>query len=62
MTSKYVVVSGIIFGAVAVAHAVRALLQWSVQIGGLDIAVWVSWVGMVVAGGLCVWAFRSRAG
>ncbi len=59
MTSNYVVVSGAIFGVVAIAHAVRALYEWPVQIGGLDISVWVSWVAMVVAGGLCAWAFRS---
>ena len=59
MTSKYVVVSGSIFGVVAVAHAVRALYEWPVQIGSLDISVWVSWVAMVVTGSLCAWAFRS---
>jgi len=59
MPGKYVVVSGAIFGLVAVAHVVRALYQWPVQIGGLDVPVWGSWVGMVVAGGLCVWAFQS---
>ena len=59
MTGKYVVVSGVIFGAVAVAHAVRALYGWPVQIGSLDVSVWVSWVGVVVAGSLCAWAFRS---
>jgi len=59
MTSKYVVVSGVIFGVVAVAHVVRALYEWPVQIGSLNISVWVSWVGVVVAGGLCAWAFRS---
>ena len=59
MTSRYAVVSGAIFGLVAVAHAVRALYGWPVQIGGLDIPVWVSWVSTVIAGGLCAWAFRS---
>jgi hypothetical protein len=59
MTSKYAVVSGAIFGVVAVAHAVRALYEWPVQIGSLDISVWVSWVAMVVTGSLCAWAIRS---
>jgi len=59
MPSKYVVVSGVIFGVVAVVQAVRALNQWPVHVGGFDVPVWISWVAMVVAGSLCVWAFRS---
>jgi len=59
MPSKYVVVSGVLFGVIAVVQAVRALNQWPVHVGGFDVPVWVSWVAMVVAGTLCVWAFRS---
>jgi len=60
MPSKYVVISGVLFGVIAVVQAVRALNQWPVHVGGFDVPVWVSWVAMVVAGSLCVWAFRSR--
>ena len=59
MASKYVVASGVLFGAIALVQAVRALNQWPVQVAGFDVPVWVSWVAMVVAGSLCVWAFRS---
>ena len=59
MPSKYVVVSGVLFGVIAVVQAVRALNQWPVQVAGFDVPVWVSWVAMAVAGSLCVWAFRS---
>ena len=59
MPSKYVVVSGVLFGVIAVVQAVRALNQWAVQVEGFEVPVWVSWVAMVVAGSLCVWAFRS---
>jgi hypothetical protein len=59
MPSKYVVVSGVLFGVLAVLQAVRALYQWPVHVGSVDIPVWVSWFAVVVAGGLCVWAFRS---
>ena len=59
MPSKYVVVSGVLFGVIAVVQAVRALNQWPVQVDGFDVPVWVSWIAMVVAGSLCVWAFRS---
>ena len=59
MRSKYAVVSGVVFGVVAVLQAVRALYQWPVHIGGADIPVWGSWIAAVVAGGLCIWAFQS---
>lgn len=59
MPSKYAVVSGVLFGVIAVLQAVRALNQWPVVIGAHDVPVWVSWVAMVVAGSLCLWAFRS---
>ena len=59
MQSKYVVVSGVLFGVIALVQAARALNQWPVQVAGFDVPVWVSWVAMAVAGSLCVWAFRS---
>ena len=59
MLSKYVVVSGVLFGVIALVQAVRALNQWPVQVAGVEVPVWVSCVAMVVAGSLCVWAFRS---
>ena len=60
MSNKYVVVSGAVFGVVAVLQAVRALYQWPLHVGTLEIPVWASWIAVVVAGGLCAWAFQSR--
>ena len=57
--SKYVLVTGVLFGVIAVLQAVRALNQWPVHVAGIDVPVWASWVAMIVAGGLCAWAFRS---
>ncbi|MDQ2973787.1 MAG: hypothetical protein M3R69_00085 [Acidobacteriota bacterium] len=59
MRSKYVVVSGVLFGVIAVVQAVRALNQWPLHVGGFAVPVWTSWVAAVAAGSLCVWAFRS---
>lgn len=59
MQLKYTLVSGAVFGVVAVMQALRAFNQWPVQIGTLAIPVWASWIAAVVAGSLCVWAFRS---
>ena len=60
MSSGYVVVSGLIFGFVALAQLLRAVMQVPVQIGSSEIPVWASWVALVVAGSLCAWAFSSR--
>ena len=60
MSNKYVLVSGVVFGFIAVAQASRALLQVPAHLGSFEVPVWVSWVAAVVAGSLCVWAFRSK--
>ena len=60
MSNNYVVVSGLVFGVIAVLQAFRALTQIPAQVGGFEVPVWASWVAVAVAGSLCVWAFRSR--
>lgn len=60
MKSVYALVSGIIFGVVAVLQAVRVFNQWAVQVGPFSVPLWFSWMAVVIAGGLCVWAFMSR--
>jgi hypothetical protein len=59
--SGYRTVSGMVFGLIAIGQGIRAALQVPVQVGSMAIPVWVSWVAVVVAGSLCVWAFRSSA-
>jgi hypothetical protein len=60
MKSNYPLVSGVIFGAVAILQALRALAGWAVQIGPFNVPVSFSCVAAIVAGGLSVWAFKSR--
>ena len=60
MSNKYHLVSGVIFGLIAVGQAVRAFAQVPVHVGSLEIPIWASWVAMIVTGSLCVWAFRSK--
>lgn len=52
----YLWVSGVVFGVVALVHVLRIAYAWPVQIAGLTVPVEVSWIGLIVAGGLCVWA------
>jgi len=58
---RYRTISGMVFGLIAIGQGIRAAMQVPVQVGATAIPVWVSWVAFVVAGSLCVWAFRSSA-
>ena len=58
-SSGYRTVSGAVFGLIALLQGIRAVMQMPVQVGTTTIPVWVSWVAVMVAGALCVWAFRS---
>src|SRR5258705_13167469 len=51
------IVTGVIFAAVALFHLVRIYMDWPVIIGGWSVPMWVSWIGLVVAGGV---AFSGR--
>jgi len=57
--SGYRTVSGVVFGVVALGHGIRAVMRVPAKLGAISIPIWVSWVAVVVAGGLCLWAFRS---
>ena len=59
--SGYQTVSGLVFGLITLGQLIRAVRELPVQVGATSIPVWVSWVAVAVAGGLCVWAFRSSA-
>ena len=54
---SYLLVSGILFGAVALAHLLRLIYAWPVQLGAETVPMWISVIGLVVAGALCAWAF-----
>jgi len=46
------IVAGIIFALVALLHLVRIYMGWPVVIGSWSVPMWLSWVALVVAGGL----------
>ena len=58
MRDTYRLISGIVFGVVAIIQIIRAIGEWPVQIGPYAVPVWFSWVAFVLAGALCVTAFR----
>lgn len=58
MLNKYLLVSGALFGVIALLHALRLWYQWPIQVGGIDIPLWLSWIGMGVTGALSACALR----
>jgi len=55
----YSIVSGVIFGLVALLQAARAVADVPVNVGTYMVPVFASWIAAVVAGALCIWAFSS---
>jgi hypothetical protein len=58
----YLVLSGLLFGAVALAHVLRLVYGWAAQVNAWPVPLWVSWVALVAAGVLCIWAFALTRG
>lgn len=54
----------IVFGALAVLHAIRAYYGWEAQIDVYVVPVWYSWVAVAIAGYLSVrgWQFAEGRG
>ena len=42
---------------VALFHLVRIYMEWPVMIGDWSVPKWVSWVGLIIAGGLAIFGF-----
>ena len=54
------VVAGVIFALVALLHLLRIYMGWPVVIGSWTAPMWVSWIGLVVAGGLSYFGLKFR--
>ena len=50
----YMTVTATLFLVVAIMHLLRIIFGWQVEIGGLSIPFWVSWLGVLVAGALAI--------
>ena len=54
----YLVISGTIFGIVAILHLLRVVNGWAVVVGPWSAPMWISWLGTLLPAALCVWALR----
>jgi len=57
----YELISGTLFGLIAVLQLTRAILAFPVQIGQMSIPPWASVVVGLVCACLSIWAFRSSS-
>jgi len=58
----YCMVSAVVFAVVAIAHLVRAVQGMPVVVGTWQAPTAISWLAVVVAGGLALWGFRLSGG
>ena len=54
----YLRITGTLFGLIAVGHLLRLFRHWPVDFAGYALPLWASWVGLLLAGGLSIWALR----
>jgi hypothetical protein len=50
--------AGVIFAVVALLHLVRIFEEWTVIIGDWSVPKSVSWVALIIAGGLAILGLR----
>jgi hypothetical protein len=48
----FTIIASGIFGVVALFHVLRIFLGWPAVVGGWTVPMWLSWIGLVVAGGM----------
>ena len=54
----FLLVAGLIFGVVALFHLLRIFAEWTLMVGNWSVPKWVSWVAVIVAGGLALIGLR----
>jgi hypothetical protein len=55
---SFLLTTGVIFSAVAVAWFLRLVLAVPVQVGGVSVPVWASLIPLAITGSMAMWAFR----
>ena len=56
--NTFTIIASVIFGVVALFHVLRIFLGWPAVIGGWTVPMWLSWIGLVVAGGLSYFGIK----
>ena len=48
----FAIIASAIIAAVALLHLLRIVFGWPAMIGGWTVPMWLSWIGLVVTGGM----------
>ncbi len=54
----YIKVTGLIFSVITILHVLRLVFGWDAVLGGWQVPVWVSFIGVAVGGFLAYSAFK----
>ena len=58
MQKMYLKLIGLIFSVIAILHLLRLIFRWDVVLGDWQIPIWISFVGVAVAGFMSIIAFK----
>jgi uncharacterized protein involved in cysteine biosynthesis len=56
----YLTVTAALFLVMGIVHLLRIILGWHVEIGGLSIPFWLSWLAVLAAGALAYFGFTQK--
>ena len=56
--NSFLIVAGCIFGLIALLQIARIAFRWPIRVASFEIPLAASWIAVLIAGGLCIWAFR----
>lgn len=52
-------IAAVIFALVALVHLLRLIYNWQVIFNGWSVPMWLSWLGLIVAGALSALVWRE---
>jgi hypothetical protein len=59
MTQRtFFLIAAALFSLIALGHAIRLLFGWHVTVENVVVPVWISWIGLAIAGYLAYQGFR----
>ena len=59
MTQRtFFLIAAAVFSLIALGHAIRLLFGWHVMVENVVVPVWVSWIGLAIAGYLAYEGFK----
>jgi hypothetical protein len=59
--NTYMTVTSTLFLVVAIVHLLRIILGWPVEVGGVSIPFWLSWLALLASGALAYFGLCPEA-